>query len=332
MVRFLVVRFSSLGDIILTTPVLRHLKEQVKDCEIHYLTKSNFASLLEANPYVDQIHSFNGEFRSSIRELKRIGIDYVIDLHHNTRSAFVKFGLKRMDFAVNKLNWKKWLYVNFKLNRLPDLHMVDRNLETIRTFISETDDLGLDYFIPEGEEIEPATLPQAFQSGFIGLAIGAQHQTKKLPAESLVKLCEKLEHPVIILGDHTDRITGEKITRTLPGKKILNSCGKFNIHQSASLVQQSKVLITHDTGLMHIGAAFQKKIITIWGNTVPQFGMYPFRADPDSVNFEVSGLKCRPCSKIGYQRCPKKHFKCMLEQDINGIVKAANKLFLTTEQ
>jgi len=330
MVRFLVVRFSSIGDIILTTPVVRHLKQQVEDSEIHYLTKSSFTSLLEANPYVDQIHSFNGELKSSLRELKKAGIDYIIDLHHNTRSARVKYGLKRMDFSVNKLNWKKWLFVNFNYNRLPDLHMVDRNLETIHTFISEKDDGGLDYFIPENEKIDPATLPLPFQSGFLGLAIGAQHQTKKLPAESLVELCKKLEHPVILLGDNSDKNIGEEITKALPDMEILNSCGRYNIHQSASLIQQSKILITHDTGLMHIGAAFQKKIITIWGNTVPQFGMYPFRADPASVQFEVSGLKCRPCSKIGYQHCPKKHFKCMVEQDINGIAKAANRLFLTT--
>jgi len=330
MVRFLVVRFSSIGDIILTTPVVRHLKRQVEDSEIHYLTKSTFASMLEDNPYIDQVHTFNGELRSCIRELKKEGFDYIIDLHHNTRTARVKYGLKRMDFSVNKLNRQKWLYVNFKLNRLPNVHMVDRNLETIRTFISEKDDEGLDYFIPEREEVDPDTLPGPFQSGFIGLAIGAQHQTKKLPVESLVKLCNKLVHPVIILGDNSDRNTGEEITKAIPDKDILNSCGSYSIHQSASLVQQSNVLITHDTGLMHIGAAFQKKIISIWGNTVPQFGMYPYKSDPASVKFEVSGLKCRPCSKIGYQHCPKKHFKCMLEQDINGIARDANSLFLTT--
>jgi ADP-heptose:LPS heptosyltransferase len=330
MVKFLVVRFSSIGDIILTTPVVRHLKQQVEDSEIHYLTKSEFAPLLEDNPYIDQVHSLNGDLNSCIRELKKTGIDYIIDLHHNTRSARVKFGLKRMDFTVNKLNWQKWLYVNFKFNRLPDSHMVDRNLKTIRTFIAETDEKGLDYFIPEKEEIDPITLPEAFQTGYIGLAIGAQHETKKLPVELLIELCKKLNHPVLILGGTSDRSTGEAIIKALPDKIILNGCGSYNIHQSASLVRQCKVLITHDTGLMHIGAAFQKKIITIWGNTIPQFGMVPFRTDPASMEFEVTGLKCRPCSKIGFQHCPKKHFKCMLEQDLEGIARAAHRLFLTT--
>jgi len=329
MVKFLVVRFSSIGDIILTTPVVRHLKQQVEDAEIHYLTKLEYAPLLEENPYIDRVHAFKGDLKSNIRELKKTGFDYIIDLHHNARSARVKFGLKRMDFTINKLNLRKWLYVNFKFNRLPDSHMVDRNLKTIRTFIAETDEKGLDYFIPKKEEIDPITLPEAFQTGYIGLAIGAQHETKKLPVELLIELCKKLNHPVLILGGALDRSTGEAITEALPDKIIMNGCGSYNIHQSASLVRQCQVLITHDTGLMHIGAAFHKKIITIWGNTIPQFGMVPFRTDPASMEFEVTGLKCRPCSKIGYQHCPKKHFKCMLDQDLKGIARAADRLFLT---
>ncbi|MEN8229445.1 MAG: glycosyltransferase family 9 protein [Bacteroidota bacterium] len=332
MVKFLVVRFSSIGDIILTTPVVRHLKQQVKDAEIHYLTKSEFTPLLEANPFIDHIHSFGGNLKLCITALKKERIDYIIDLHHNTRTARIKYGLKRMDFSVNKLNWLKWLYVNFKLNRMPDVHMVDRNLETIGSFISEKDEGGLDYFIPEKEEVDLSALPAIYQKGYIGLAIGAQHATKKLPLESLVELCNQMDQPIILLGGPTDKETGEAIVRALPQKKILNSCGNYNIHQSASLVRQARILITHDTSLMHIGAAFKKKMITIWGNTVPQFGMQPYRTDPSSLQFEVAGLSCRPCSKIGHQRCPKKHFKCMAEQDLNGIVQAAERLFHTTVQ
>jgi len=330
MVKFLIVRFSSIGDIILTTPVIRHLKKQVEDSEIHYLTKSDFTSILTANPYVDYVHSFNGNMSAIIQELKKVGIDYIIDLHRNTRTARIKYGLKRMDFSVKKLNIEKWLYVNFKINRLPDLHMVDRNLNTILSFISAKDEQGLDYFIPDKYRVPLSSLPQEYQKGYIGLAIGAQHQTKKLPVDSLIGLCSKLSFPVIILGGKEDRDTGNVIKGKLPGKFILNSCGLYNIHQSASLVEQATLLITHDTGLMHVGAAFNKKIISVWGNTVPAFGMYPYNADPLSTLFEVADLKCRPCSKIGHQKCPKKHFKCMIDQDIPGIARTANRLFQIT--
>jgi len=332
MIKFLIVRFSSIGDIILTTPVIRHLKQQVEESEIHYLTKSDFTSILEANPYVDHVHSLNGNMSAIIKELKIVGIDYIIDLHRNTRSARIKFGLKRMDFSVNKLNIKKWLYVNLKINRLPDLHLVDRNLDTIRSFISGKDERGLDYFIPDEYRVPLSSLPPEYQKGYIGLAVGAQHQTKKLPVESLIELCSKLSFPVIILGSEADINTGNVIKRNLPGKNILNTSGMYNIHQSASLVKQATLLITHDTGLMHIGAAFKKKIISVWGNTVPAFGMYPYNADPLSAVFEVPDLKCRPCSKIGYQKCPKKHFRCMIDQDISGIARTANRLLQVTAQ
>jgi ADP-heptose:LPS heptosyltransferase len=148
-----------------------------------------------------------------------------------------------------------------------------------------------------------------------------------LPLESLVELCSLLKYPVAILGGPDDQATGEAIVSSLPDKKLFNACGKFNIHQSASLVKQAKVLITHDTGLMHIGAAFQKPIISVWGNTVPRFGMYPYRSDSGSIQFEVKSLKCRPCSKIGYKQCPRKHFKCMKEQDLEGMAEAAHRLY-----
>lgn len=327
MVKFLVVRFSSIGDIILTTPVVRHLKQQVENAEIHYLTKSDFAPLLKANPYIDRIHLFDGNMRTTLDRLKKMEIDYIIDLHHNFRSLRIKTGLKRIAFSVHKLNWKKWLLVNFKMDRLPDRHMVDRNLDTINVFIEKRDEGGLDYFIPEQEEVDTRSLPAAFRDGYIGLSIGAQHETKKLPVDLLVKLCHTLEHPVVILGGPGDHKTAETIVSSLPGNNIYNSCGKYSINQSASLVRQARVLITHDTGLMHIGAAFQKKIISVWGNTIPRFGMFPYRPDPSSVQFEVNGLSCRPCSKIGYQKCPRGHFRCMVEQDLDGMADAAKRLW-----
>jgi heptosyltransferase-2 len=326
MVRFLVIRFSSIGDIILTTPVVRHLKNQVEGAEIHYLTKSGFAPLLKDNPYIDKIHLFEGDMKKCLKDLKEVGFDYIIDLHNNARTARIKMALKRMDLSVRKLNLRKWIYVNFKVNVLPDRHIVERNLDTIRAFIDERDPQGLDYFIPEDERVDPVTLPEAFQKESIAMAIGGKHETKKLPEESLIRLCSGVEHPVILLGDRADRETGEAIVAALPEKTIFNACGKYSMNESASLVRQSSVLITHDTGLMHVGAAFRKKILTIWGNTTPALGMFAYRPDPLSANFEVKGLSCRPCSKLGYKKCPRGHFKCMLEQDLEGIAMTANRL------
>jgi ADP-heptose:LPS heptosyltransferase len=131
----------------------------------------------------------------------------------------------------------------------------------------------------------------------------------------------------VLLGGNTDKAVGEEVVNAL-GNKVYNACGKYNINQSASLLRQSNGVITHDTGLMHIAAAFNKKIVSVWGNTIPEFGMVPYFGNNlptnGSIIAEVKGLSCRPCSKIGYDTCPKQHFKCMNLIDEAIIVQAVS--------
>jgi len=128
-----------------------------------------------------------------------------------------------------------------------------------------------------------------------------------------------------LLGGEEDHATGEQILKSCK-TPVYNACGKFTINQSASLVRQAWMIITHDTGLMHIAAAFRQRIITIWGNTVPEFGMYAYRPHPDSTWFEVRDLRCRPCSKLGYKKCPKKHFRCIRDIDDQRVANKALEL------
>ena len=313
-VKFLIIRFSSIGDIVLTTPVVRHLKKYVEGAEVHFLTKKKFSEIVEHNPYIDKVHLYDRNFGQLVSELRDELFDYIIDLHHNLRTARLRTRLRVLTFSFDKLNLKKWLLVNFKVNKMPDVHIVDRYMETVKFFVSENDNEGLDYFIPKKDEVDLSVLPPEFQGDYVGLVIGAFHNTKKMPTDRLIELCEKIDQPVVILGGAGDKSEAEKIA-SRNKSKFFNACGQFNLNQSASLVRQAQLIITHDTGLMHIAAAFKKKIISLWGNTVPEFGMYPYLADKNSKIVQVEGLKCRPCSKIGFSRCPKKHFKCM--NDIN---------------
>ena len=319
MVKFLIIRFSSIGDIVLTTPVVRNLKQQVEDVEIHYLTKKQYAGILETNPYVDKVHVLDESFSELIPKLRAEYYHYVIDLHKNLRTLRVKRALRNTSFSFNKINWEKWLMVNLKINKLPNLHIVDRYLDTVKVFIEENDLKGLDYFIPQKDEVDITSLPENFHTGYIAFAIGAQHATKKLPDEKIISICKKINKPIVLLGDKHDSIVAAKVVNKV-GVKIYNACGKYNLNQSASLVKQAELLITHDTGLMHIAAAFKKKIISVWGNTIPEFGMSPYLSGEGSEIIEVKGLKCRPCTKIGFSKCPKKHFKCMNEISEDHIV------------
>jgi len=326
-VKFLIVRFSSIGDIVLTTPVLRCLKNQLDDSSIHFVTKSHFTTILKANPYIDHVHSFSGDLNALIKELKRENFDYIIDLHHNLRSSILKSRIRTIAFSFQKLNLEKWLLVNLKINRLPEIHIVDRYLKTIRLFDVKNDFQGLDYFIPMEDEIDKNTLSDEFRNGYIAFAIGGLHTTKKLTEEKISEICKLVNYPVILLGGKEDTKTGITIEKKI-GKSIYNACDKYSINQSASLLKQAELVITHDTGLMHIASAFRKKIISIWGNTIPEFGMYPYLPDPASVMVQVNTLSCRPCSKIGYTKCPKKHFKCIENIDVEQIAQTVSRLLL----
>src|SRR5689334_7739334 len=112
--KFLVIRFSSIGDIVLTSPVVRCLKTQVATAEVHYLTKQSFAPIFTANPYIDKMHYLQDNLDSIIETLKQEDFDYVIDLHHNLRTLKVKRALNKKTFSFNKLNIEKWLLTGLK--------------------------------------------------------------------------------------------------------------------------------------------------------------------------------------------------------------------------
>jgi ADP-heptose:LPS heptosyltransferase len=325
MPKILILRFSSIGDIVLTTPVVRCIKQQVPGAEVHYCTKQGFRGILEPNPYVDKVHVLSGSLGVLVQQLKAEDFDFVVDLHNNLRTTIIKTRLGKPAKSFDKLNFEKWLMVNLKVNRLPNVHIVERYLAAAAPLGIQDDGKGLDYFIPAQDEVDLSTLPEPFQQGYTAFAIGAQHYTKRLPTERIIELCATLSQPIILLGGKEDAAVGEEIAAHFGQETglnqsttiILNACGRYSLAGSASLVRQARQVVSHDTGLMHIAAAFQKDIISVWGNTIPEFGMYPFRTRYKVL--EVNGLPCRPCSKIGYSKCPKGHFKCMRDIDFNAI-------------
>jgi ADP-heptose:LPS heptosyltransferase len=327
--KILILRFSSIGDIVLTTPIIRTLKTQLEDAEIHFATKFVNQSILQENPYIDKLHLLQDNENELIQQLKSENFDCIVDLHNNLRTLIIRLKLGVKSYKFDKLNFKKWIYTNFKIDLLPNTHIIDRYYDAVSNLGIKPDSLGLDYFIPEKDIVQNSWLPKTHQNGYVSVVVGATYETKRLPLKRLIELCGRINKPIILLGGKDDefiandveRFFGEQKNNALSEKDIIrklgkqtiifNACGKFNLNQSASLIKNASVVFSHDTGLMHIAAAFKKHIYSIWGNTSPKFGMYPYRTT--FVVFENNKLKCRPCSKIGYQKCPKKHFKCMNE-------------------
>jgi ADP-heptose:LPS heptosyltransferase len=316
--KFLVIRFSSIGDIVLTSPVLRLLKARFPEAEIHYVTKKQNAALLACNPRIDKVHLLEDRLAPLIKTLQRENYDYIIDLHHNLRSLIVRCRLGKKSFVFRKLNLRKWLSVNFKMRLLPPVHVVERYIQTLQHWDVRNDGGGLEFYIPGGTK-----LPDNFSAAtFVALVLGAKHNTKKIPHQNLMYLCQHIRSDIVLLGGQLEFDEGERLSEQFG--HVRNYCGAFDIYQSAKALQSSALVITSDTGLMHIAAAFGKDIFSLWGSTVPEFGMYPYLPGEKSEIFEVKSLKCRPCSKIGYAQCPQKHFDCMAKQDLQRLAERVN--------
>lgn len=327
MKKILLIRFSSIGDIVLTTPVVRCIRKQLPDVELHVLTKSTNQSLYSTNPYINKVYELSDNMRSLIASLREEHYDFVVDLHKNWRSFRVRWALRCPSASFPKLDFRKFLFTKFKIGHLPKVHIVDRYFKAVERLGVHNDGQGLDFFFAENDEMHYEDLPETFRDGFVAVVIGGQHATKILPVDKVVGVCECLDEPVILVGGPDDVVRGETILQKV-GKNVGNTCGKLTLGQSASLLKLSDVVLTNDTGMMHIAAALHKPIVSVWGNTVPEFGMYPY--DPQnrasSVVVENKALKCRPCDKLGYDRCPKGHFQCMKSLDAIFIAKKINEL------
>jgi len=319
--KILIVRFSSIGDIVLTTPVVRCAKKQLKNVELHYLTKKSFVPILQENPYIDRIHSLQDDWEKTISELRKEEFDLIIDLHNNLRTLRLKKALSIKSHAFPKLNLRKWLYVNFKWKVMPKVHIVDRYFEAMEGLGVKNDGNGLDYFIPAQEEYELKNLPERQRAGYMAFAIGGQHPGKMLPVKKMIEICRAYGKPVVLLGGKEDIPNSLELEKAV-GDTIYNMVGKCSLHQSASLIREAEVVLTHDTGLMHIAAAFNKRIVSVWGATVPEFGMYPYLPGEGSVMIEPKGVWDRPYSKLGDNKWYKPNFKGMEKISVEEVVRA----------
>lgn len=312
--KILVVRFSSIGDIVLTTPIPRCLKNQLDNVEIHYLTKKTYVSLLQGNPNIDKIYSIEKDIDEVIGELKREKYDHIVDLHKNLRTKRLigKLGVKSSTFS--KLNFQKFMLTRFKVNRMPDVHIVDRYFEAVNAFGVKNDQKGLQLELAHTDTVEG--LPEKFMV----IAAGAKFATKRMPFDLISKVLSNISTQILVLGGDEDKEIGQRLEERF--SHVKSYCGKLSLRKSAFVISKASAALTSDTGLMHIGSAFKIPLVTVWGNTTSNLGMYPYIPEnKDLYTLHELELSCRPCSKIGYNECPKKHFNCMNKQDADRIAK-----------
>lgn len=341
--RLLFIRFSSIGDIVFTTPAIRCAKQQIPGVEIHFLTKAAMKAVTIASPYIDHFHYFDKDLQATIDQLKASKFDYIIDLHKNYRTYQIQKALGVPSLSYEKLSLQKFLLTKLHLNFMPMRHIADRCLDALSSLGIVNDGKGLDYFIPKETVLPSNALPVSFQSGYIALVIGASYSTKKLPISALQNLCHKIPYPIVLIGGKEDEAEGAAVEAINP-IKVWNACGKFNLQESALLVKQARTVISHDTGFLYIACAFHKKTVAIWGATSPALQVEPYYPVAQQVNQTtlntntastilncnemyfnaiVPNLPCQPCSNYGTNHCPQGHFACMKKQDLQSIADKA---------
>ena len=320
----LVIRFSSIGDIILTTPAIRCLANQ-GNYEVYLLTKKEYSQVLIDNPYLSHIIIYKNLITTS-KKVRAQNFDIIIDLHKSLRSIPLRALLFQKYYSFKKLRTKRWMRTILKNKLDNDRHIALRFMDALKPLGLEYDDMGLDYFIPSESKVP---LPSQKERRNVGLVPGANFYTKTIPIKVLSRIVSHWpEIHFHIVGGQKEE---EKFQELHQFANVTDHCGKLSLTQSASILNQCELVITSDTALMHISAALNKKIISIWGGTVPEFGFYPF-LPKESKSFEIIEnkiLNCRPCSKSGMDYCPKGHFNCMNSlstKDINNKIK--NILFM----
>ncbi len=306
--RILIVRLSSLGDILLTTPFIRSFKNQHPNITIDFLVRKQFEDAVKFNPHLNKVFSLeNNENIDLIKsELKNRNYDLIIDLQNNFRSRKITKNISPGIVRFKKPNLDKFLLVNFKINRLKNIIPIPvRYSKTIPNF--SLDNEGLELFLDDSVKPDIVSNKQ-----IIGICPGSVHKTKMWPENYFLELSKKLSrdnYQVVLLGGKSDKEVCSKIKKSLPEAIDLSNDNK--LFKTAVNMKNCSLVICNDSGLMHTALAVKIPVISIFGSTVKEFGFAPYGGK--SLVLENNLLSCRPCSHIGRNECPKKHFNCMLQ-------------------
>ena len=307
--KILLIRLSSLGDIVLTTPVPRLLRKKFPKSVIHFITKAEYSDIYINNNNVNKVIHLQKNLKKTINILRSEKYDLVIDLHNNIRSNFIKYSLTVKNFTYNKQSMRRWLLTNFKFD-IKIKHISESYIDTLLKLGISNDNNGLDLYLHEKDMIDFNNLPYEFRDGFYVLVIGGKHKTKRLPVKKCIELCDKINQPIILIGGKSEEKDSleienffkseaeyyDNVSEVLNKKTLIhNLCGKLSIMESAWIIKLANVVYSNDTGFMHIAAALNKRVVSIFGSTHPSLGFYPY-----GTNFYVyqnTRLSCRPMYK-----------------------------------
>ena len=320
------IRLSSIGDVILTTPVLKEFKKRYPDAVVDFLVLDKFKDSIEGCPYVDNLIIFNKKEYQGIKGIKKFsdgikgnGYDYVFDLHSKLRSVAISVFIGAKTFRYKKRALWKTILVKAKLIK----YSADDTI--VKNYFGALKELGVKY---KGEDLNFTFSKEDLDSvseyrGFAVFAPGASKNTKKWTVEgfgNLAKLLrEKYGKKIALIGGAGDHEICESINSISQGSCV-NLAGKLSLKESGALLSEADLLVTNDSGPFHISRGVKKKAFVIFGPTDPkmfeydQYGVLIYRGEP-----------CSPCSLHGDEVCPKAHFNCMKLLKAEDVLKVIEK-------
>jgi heptosyltransferase-2 len=319
--KILIIRLSSIGDILLSTPFIRQVRQKFPGSQIDYVIKDVYKDLIKHNPHINQIYTVRtDDTNSDLIELKQTlekqSYNIVFDLHNNLRSNFLKRGINAEKIrSIRKGKIKQSLLVWFKINKYDEeISIPERYLAVAKDFDVEDDGKGLEIFLDDTaiESAEEKTISNDIDlnKSFVCLAPGAGFFTKRWPDKKFKQLinniCEKEKLPIVVFGGTEDQKIGAELGQS---NKSVDFCGKLSLLETAYIISKGNALVSNDSGLMHMATAVHTPVLAIFGSTVRELGFFPYRSESRVI--ENIDLSCRPCSHIGRHKCPKGHFKCM---------------------
>lgn len=340
----LVLRLSSIGDIILTSPLLRTLRTAVgSDARIDFVVRKEYAELVQSCHHLSLVHEYDVAtgykgLQSLARQLREEKYDLVVDLHDSIRTKLIRASVNAGDVVVmDKRKLERWLLVNLKRNAYADnLTVAERYIETVEKYGVVNDNKGLEIFIPDTTLFEVSGKIAALRLNqfekVIGICPGSKHFTKRWQrekfAEVAVRTAQEYHAKVLLFGGQDEQddcgFVREEVTRRVSANAVTSFAGEFSLLETAAALEFCDVVVTNDSGLMHLAAAKQKKIVAVFGSTVKEFGFAPYGTE--AIVIENNSLDCRPCTHIGKKECPKGHLKCLTEIPADEVFAAVKRL------
>ena len=336
--KILIIRFSSIGDIVLTSPVTRFLRERFPGAQIDFLTKKKYGELLRWNTPLSNIILFDDgdDLRALRRRIRETGYDLIVDLHNNLRSIYLRtFSGARKVKVFRKHAVKRWLLVQFKHNLFRRVRTVaERYADTVRTY----GDLNVVVELPLPDDVVHTATGLIHSGKFsakdrlVGFAPSAKHFTKRWPLDKFVKLGAALSSEervkIVLFGSQEEAEYCSDLAHLINSGAASHCAesfaGKLSLSETAAAAGLCSLFVSNDTGLMHMAAARGAPVVAIFGSTVREFGFFP--QGERSVVVENRGLECRPCSHVGRSECPKRHFRCMNDITVDSVLADARRL------